>query len=61
MNNWKCRKCGVALEKKKTVFDYMNRTFSEELYKCPKCGMVMIPSELALGRMAEVEETLEDK
>lgn len=61
MDEWKCRKCGVSLVKKKTVFDYMGRTFSEELYKCPKCGLVFIPADLAKGRMAEVEETLEDK
>lgn len=61
MEEWKCRKCGEALVKKKTVFDYMGRTFSEELYKCPKCGLVLIPPDLAKGRMAEVEEMLEDK
>ena len=58
---WTCRKCGVELKKQKTVFDYMSRTFSEDLLKCPKCGKVLIPSDLADGRMAEVEEMLEDK
>ncbi|NLV51464.1 MAG: DNA-binding protein [Clostridiales bacterium] len=59
--NWKCVSCGVELERKKAVFDYMGRSFSENLLKCPKCGKVLITSDLAAGRMREVEEMLEDK
>ncbi len=39
----------------------MGRTFSENILNCPKCDLVLIPSDLALGRMSEVEELLEDK
>jgi len=56
-----CLKCGVALEMKKTVFDYMGRSFSEELPCCPVCGKVFVTPELAEGRMAEAEQMLEDK
>jgi hypothetical protein len=31
------------------------------LPRCPRCGLVFIPEELALGKMAEVEKLLEDK
>ena len=58
---WKCRKCGEELVIKKTVFDYLERSFSENLPRCPKCGQVLISSELAAGRMTEVEEMLEGK
>ena len=43
------------------IFDYMQRSFSEELLRCPKCGQVLITSSLADGKMHEVEEMLEDK
>ena len=59
--NWSCRRCNCALEKKKTVFHYLGRTFTHEVMVCPKCGKVCIPRELAEGKMAEVEAQLEDK
>ena len=61
MSGWKCNKCNVPLEVRKTVFTYLERTFTHEVERCPKCGKVNIPAELAEGRMAEVEEQLEDK
>jgi hypothetical protein len=32
-----------------------------ELPTCPKCGYVLIPEQLALGKMHQVEQLLEDK
>jgi len=61
MENIKCARCEIKLTLKKTLFNYMGRNFSHEVPCCPKCGKVFIPSELAEGRMAEVEEQLEDK
>ena len=58
---WKCRKCGEELVIKKTLFDYLERSFSDDLPRCPKCGKVLISSELAGGRMTDVEEMLEGK
>ena len=29
--------------------------------KCPKCGFVYVPEELALGKVLAVERALEDK
>jgi hypothetical protein len=40
---------------------YLGNAYPVELLKCPKCGMVLVPEELAVGKMAEVEKTLEDK
>jgi hypothetical protein len=59
--NVKCVRCDESLVLKKTVFDYMGRSFAHEVPCCPTCGMVFIPRELAEGKMAEVEEQLEDK
>ena len=58
---WKCRKCNRELVLKKTTFSYLGRTFGHEVLTCPTCGKVFIPEELAEGKMAEVEEQLEDK
>jgi Zn-finger nucleic acid-binding protein len=40
---------------------YMENVFKVELPLCPKCGAVLISEELALGKMLEVEQLLEDK
>lgn len=39
----------------------MGRDFTHEVPACPSCGRVLILPELAEGRMAEVEQQLEDK
>ncbi len=56
---WKC--CGESLQPAPVALDYLDSRFNVELPTCPKCGMVLIPEELALGKMAEVESLLEDK
>ena len=58
---WKCGKCGIPLVTKKTQFNYLGRAFSHEVKRCPQCGNVFIPKELAEGKMAEVEQQMEDK
>lgn len=58
---WKCCRCNEALVPKKTVLSYLGHTVAHEVPTCPKCGRVYIPQELAEGKMAEVEELLEEK
>ena len=58
---WECAKCGVPLVAGKVTVEYLGSAYPVDLYKCPKCGQVLVPEELALGRMVEVEKTLEDK
>ena len=60
-DGWLCSKCGVHLTPKKTLFTYMNMSFSYEVLRCPECGMVFISKDLADGKMAEVEQLMEDK
>jgi hypothetical protein len=45
----------------KVSISYLGSAYPVELPKCPNCGLIYIPEELALGRMAEVEKALEDK
>lgn len=56
-----CCICDKALEPAKTQLSYLGHEFTAEALRCPVCGRVFIPEELASGRMAEVETTLEDK
>jgi len=58
---WVCAKCDAALAPKNTLFSYMGMTFSHEVLRCPKCGLVFISKDLADGKMAEVEQLMEDK
>ncbi len=58
---WSCTKCGLPLEMAKVAISYLGNEFPVDLLKCPGCGLVLIPEDLALGKMAEVEKLLEDK
>ncbi len=58
---WLCSKCGLPLEVGKVDVGYLGSVFPVDLHRCPKCGQVFVPEELAGGKMAEVEKLLEDK
>lgn len=59
--DWKCAECEETLTPGKVAVTYIKSRFTVELMKCPRCAMVFIPEDLALGKMAEVEKILEDK
>lgn len=56
-----CDQCSCEMKPGKATLSYLGSTFPVELLKCPKCGLVFIPEELATGKMDQVENTLEDK
>ncbi len=56
-----CSQCDVALTPMKATFRYLKRSFEHEVLRCPSCGQVYIPEDLAKGRMAQVEASLEEK
>jgi len=61
LDAWECADCGVPLATGKVMVSYLGSAFPVDLLKCPSCGMVYIPEELALGKMLDVEKSLEDK
>lgn len=61
LDSWECAACGVPLQPGKVMISYLGSAYPVDLLKCPSCGQVFIPEELALGKMAEVEKSLEDK
>jgi uncharacterized OB-fold protein len=58
---WMCGQCNRPLEMAKVDVAYLGNAFPVDLLKCPQCGQVFIPEDLALGKMVEVEKQLEDK
>ena len=56
-----CTECDLPLEVGKVNVSYLGGTFPVDLLRCPRCGTVFVPEELALGKMADVEKLLEDK
>jgi hypothetical protein len=58
---WVCARCGRQLEPAKVQARYLGSVFSVELMRCPGCGTVMVTEEVAIGKMAEAEQLLEDK
>jgi len=56
-----CSRCKVKMKPVEVTFKYLKRSFRHEVLRCPECGQVYIPEELAKGRMAEVEAVLEEK
>lgn len=56
-----CVKCGEYLKTGSVTLEYLGNNFPVELYKCPQCGLVFIPENLATGKMQQVEKMLEDK
>jgi hypothetical protein len=49
------------MERMPTKLAYLNHEFTHELLRCPACGQVYIPEDLATGKISEVETMLEDK
>jgi len=60
-NLWKCGKCGGELKLGVVRASYLGNDFEVQELKCLHCGLVLITEELALGKMFEVEQSLEDK
>ena len=58
---WICDKCQKALVIKKLKVRYLEGNFEVDLLKCPLCNMAFISDDLALGKILEVEKSLEDK
>jgi len=56
-----CFKCKVPLEIGKVEVTYLDNNFKTDLPRCPRCGLIYVPEELAGGKMLELEQTLEDK
>ena len=60
-SGWQCAKCHKELAMLPVELEYLDSLFNVELPTCPSCGFVLIPEGLALGKMYQVEQLLEDK
>ena len=59
--DWQCHRCSRPLVSGPITVTYMGNRFATDLPHCPSCGMALVSEEIALGKMAEVEQALEDK
>ncbi|WP_285907547.1 DVU_1557 family redox protein [Pseudodesulfovibrio pelocollis] len=58
---WRCAACDEPLVMRPVELEYLDALFNVELPTCPQCNRVFISEELALGKMHQVEQLLEDK
>ncbi|MBI9081187.1 MAG: DNA-binding protein [Pseudodesulfovibrio sp.] len=58
---WYCATCDEEMVLQSVELEYLDSLFNVELPACPKCRFVLIPEGLALGKMHQVEQLLEDK
>jgi len=58
---WICNLCGIPVTIQTVRLQYRRTIFALDLPACPQCGMIIIDEELAVGKMAEAEQILEDK
>jgi len=58
---WRCATCDEDMALRAVELEYLDSLFNVELPACPQCGFVLIPESLALGKMHQVEQLLEDK
>ena len=56
-----CARCQQVLVLATVKVKYLGNEFPVELLRCPGCGRVHVPEALAIGKMLQVEELLEDK
>jgi len=56
-----CARCNLPMATAKVTASYLGYAFPIELLRCPGCGVVHVPEALAAGKMAQVEQLLEDK
>ena len=57
----RCCKCDVLLEVEKINVRYLRSTFPTRLLRCPSCGQTYLPEDIAMGKVREVEMSLEEK
>ncbi|MBV5328882.1 MAG: hypothetical protein JZU65_14840 [Chlorobium sp.] len=58
---WQCNQCYQPLQPAKVTVTYLGGSFTVELMACAGCGFILVPENLAVGKMLEVEQLLEDK
>ncbi|OPZ75520.1 MAG: hypothetical protein BWY80_00116 [Firmicutes bacterium ADurb.Bin456] len=59
--DWQCHRCKIPMNPGKVKITYMGNDFTIELLKCTQCGLVFVPEDMAIRKMLEVEQSLEDK
>ena len=56
-----CSRCRCQLELTEIHVTCLERHFTHKVPRCPQCGQVYITEELAEGKIAQLEKSLEEK
>ena len=60
-SQWVCGKCGNPLQVSSVNVTYLGSGYPVDLLICRKCNRPLVPADMALGKMQEVEKLMEDK
>lgn len=60
-SDWQCNLCQAPLAVQTVRLQYMQSIFPIDLPACSSCDFILIPEDLATGKIAEAEQALEDK
>lgn len=60
-SEWVCGKCGEPLHVRQVNVSYLGAGYPVDLLVCNRCNRALVPVDMALGKMLEVEKLLEDK
>jgi predicted nucleic acid-binding Zn ribbon protein len=60
-SQWICGKCGSPLQIEAVNLIYLGSGYPVYLLVCTNCKRALVPADMALGKMLEVEKLLEDK
>lgn len=61
MSKWFCNKCKVELEEALINTFYLGMDGQIEGLNCPKCGASYIMEDIATGKLARAEKSVEEK
>lgn len=61
VDGWLCHRCQQPVEVQKVRLEYRKTIFAMSMPACAGCGKILVDEELALGKMCEAEQALEDK
>lgn len=57
----RCGRCDVELVLARVRAQYLKSDFPTRVPCCPACGQIYISEKLAFSKIAEIEQTLEEK
>jgi hypothetical protein len=61
MTKWFCDKCNKEMEEALLSVYYLGVYGTIEGIRCPKCRTCYVPEDIAIGKLARAERSIEEK